>query len=113
MATKQQERTRLSDTIASFLREWDKTRLGLKNNPLLTLRKLYALTKSTIHPFIQLDVLQELHTRVIDMVHELDFIEEDKPMSQLVMQNIIDISRLNIVLEPLYILTGDGDVVLY
>ncbi len=107
--------TRLSveKVVASFVSEWDKTRLGLHNNPLLTLRQLYTLVKFTVTLFIQLDALSEIQKRVMDVVRELDFIEEDKPILQVVMQNIIDISRLDIVLEPLYVINGDGDVVLY
>ncbi len=111
-----QEEKRAS--VAASLDEWDTIRIGLNEDPLLTLHLLCTLIESTIELFVEMESMPEWEKRVVDMIHELNAIQEQRRTSmedaralQVVMQHMIDLTRVDVVIEPMDT-TGDEAVAL-
>jgi hypothetical protein len=117
----QEENARHEEKRASVLDslgEWDTTRLGLHEDPLLTLHLLCTLIESTIELFVEMESMPEWEKRVVDMIHELNALQEQRHTStedaralQVVMQHMIDLTRVDVVIEPMDT-TGDEAVAL-
>lgn len=105
-------------SVVASLGEWDTTRLGLHKEPLLTLHLLCTLIESTIELFVEMNSMPEWEKRVVDMIHELNALQEQRHTSmedaralQVVMQHMIDLTRVDVVIEPMDT-TGDEAVAL-